>query len=238
MSDIDGTLLNEGEPTAGLVTLSRLLERHRDRICLVYATGRSFESTWEIVERGVLPVPDGVAPFVGSEAWLPPWRKPEEAYARFIAEGWDRRAVEETAAGLDDLALQPTEFQTHHKISFYTSDDGAADTLRDRLRERGLPARVVFSGGRYVDVLPGVAGKRTASAWIRCRLCSHCDRTLVCGDSLNDLDILSDPVVDGVTVGNAEADLCRLLAGGHVYHAKLPWAAGVLEGAEVHRFWP
>lgn len=238
VSDIDGTLLRGGEPTPGLITLHRLLEGERDRIRLVYATGRSFHSTWSLVQQDILPAPDGIAALVGSEVWLPPWNGPDGAYARFIGSHWDRSAVEETVGHLSDLEEQPPDFQTPHKLSYFVSREGIDAKLRDMLAQRGIRARVIHSGGKYLDILPHGAGKKAASSWIRCRLCNGCDRTMACGDSLNDLDILEDPDLDGVTVGNAETDLLRALQEDHVYHARLPYAAGVIEGAEALHFWP
>lgn len=72
VTDIDGTLLDEGVPTPGLATLRLLIENQQDAVRVVYATGRSFFSTWKLVLADVLPVPDSIASSVGTEVWLPP----------------------------------------------------------------------------------------------------------------------------------------------------------------------
>lgn len=59
-----------------------------------------------------------------------------------------------------------------------------------------------------------------------------------CGDSANDCDMLSDPSFLSVAVGNAHKEVTRSATAGSLYRARLPFAAGVLEDAEVFDFWP
>lgn len=171
VSDIDGTLLEDGKPTPGLLTLRKLIEKMRDSVCLVYATGRTYGSTRELVDRDILPEPDGIAPLVGSEVWLPPWNHPDPGYERFILAGWNRRSIREQARGLSDLVEQPSRYQSPRKLSYFTSSEKSVQTLRQMLSERGIEAKVVYSGSRYLDVLPCRAGKNEAAMWIRCRCC-------------------------------------------------------------------
>jgi hypothetical protein len=49
--------------------------------------------------------------------------------------------------------------------------------------------------------------------------------------------MLEDPRLPGVVVGNGEAELQELSEAEQVHQADAPFAAGVLEGAEVHEFW-
>jgi sucrose-6F-phosphate phosphohydrolase len=237
VSDIDGTLLENGEASVGLATLRILLGHHRD-VLLVYATGRSFVSTCELVRSGVLPAPDAIAAFVGTEVWLPPWQFPESRFARELTPGWDRMAILEKAADLPALQLQSSDYQTRFKVSFFLEDAAVVPHLARALARCNVRARFVYSSNLYLDVLPVAAGKRGAVEYLRRLWGVRREHVLTCGDSANDYDMLAEPSFLSVAVGNAHKEVARSSAAGSLYNAQLPFAAGVLEGAEVFDFWP
>jgi sucrose-6F-phosphate phosphohydrolase len=252
VSDIDGTLLEDGKPSAGLATLRILLAHHRD-VRLVYATGRSYASTRALVRSGVLPAPEAIAAFVGTEVWLFPWERPEPSFARNLVGGWNKEAVLEAAADFPELRFQPEAYQTPFKVSFFLDDPEVVSRLAGAISSRGVRARIIYSSDRDLDILPRRAGKRRAVEYLR-RLwgvsqervltCGDSgndlsqERVLTCGDSGNDLDMLTDPAFQSVAVGNSEDEIQNLPTVGSLYTAHLPHAAGVLEGAEVYGFWP
>jgi sucrose-6F-phosphate phosphohydrolase len=238
VSDIDGTLLEDGQPTPGLETLRLVLYAHRDEVKLVYATGRSFESTQNLIASGALPRPDGIAAFVGTEVWLPPWIAPSSSYRARITAGWNVNAVRKVASAFAALEPQPDRFQTGLKASYYLSDPDALPPLDHALNDVDTGARLVYSCKKYLDIVPARAGKRAAVEF----LCNTwgIDRqyVLACGDSGNDADMLAAPRFWSVAVGNSEAEIERLTEPESLHKSTLPHAAGVLEGAEVFDFWP
>lgn len=238
VSDVDGTLVGDGGPTAGLDTLRMTLEAHRLAIRLVYATGRSFGSVWSLVVDDVLPEPDAIVSSVGTEIWLPPWKEREPGFAGRIAAGWDREAVLDVAGLFSDLTLQPGRFQGGVKVSFFLDDERTVHAFGGELRALGIRARLVYSGGRFLDALPERAGKRNAIEHLLGLWGLERPRVMACGDSLNDLDMIGCPRFLGVIVGNAEDGLGAEICHPPVYESRLPHAAGVLEGAEVFGFWP
>ncbi len=236
--DIDGTLLNDGKPTAGLPTLRMILSEYRAKISVVYATGRSFPSSWSLISSDILPEPDGIAAFVGTEAWLPPWDKPNSSFKNTVSTGWNRTKVCEAAKLFPELREQPACFQSSLKASYLVRTKSTVTAFKNKIKELGVSARVVYSQKKYLDVLPERSGKRNAVRFIRHVLgADHCI-VLACGDSGNDLDLLWDSNFLGVAVGNAEAKLHAIAPNKTLYGAGLPFAAGVLEGAEAFHFWP
>jgi sucrose-6F-phosphate phosphohydrolase len=239
VSDIDGTLLRDGRPTDGLDSLRRRITRHGRALRLVYATGRSFESTWKLVGDGTLPRPDAVAACVGTELMLPPWRTRAPSYDRQLTVGWGRKLVHEVAGRVPGLEPQPAWFQTWAKVSFYVREDDAVRTLRREFRRRGIKARIVASHGLYLDIIPLAAGKRNAVKHLLWLWGMNDAQVLAAGDSGNDRDMLLEPRFQGVAVGNGEKTLrrtCETDPGAVTSTAT--YASGVLEGAKAHGFWP
>ena len=240
VSDIDGTLLDGGEPTAGLSTLRTILWAHRGAVRLVYATGRSFASTRSLIDSGALPEADGICAFVGTELWLPPWKNASEEYAAHIGRGWRRDRVSELAAGFPQIEWQPDEFQSPFKASFFLREPTLLPAFELELRRAEAGARAIYSCDEYLDVLPASAGKRNAVDFVRGLFGIDRFHVLTAGDSGNDLDMLLDDRFFGVAVGNAETELSKLAKAGSasLHESDLPFAAGVLDGAEVFDFWP
>lgn len=239
--DIDNTLVRDGRSTAGLNALGVILSRSRKAVRLVYATGRTFSSTWSLVEAGTLPRPDAVAAMVGTEIWLPNWRTADAGYARRISAGWNVQAVRDNLSRFDRLEPQPDRLQTEWKASYFLDPRHSrlVEVIRVALSERGVKARVLYSAGRYLDVIPFRAGKGRAVKYLSRLWADSCASVLACGDSGNDLDMLAEPGFLGVIVGNSSDRVLRRVSGlRNVYRAELPFAAGVVEGAAVHGFWP
>jgi sucrose-phosphate synthase len=241
--DIDGTLLkNKDEETIGLTTFRLYLKRHRDHFRLVYATGRTFEATMKPIERGLLPEPDAVASLVGTEIWFPSWHRIDISYIRYISQKWDRRGVARIAGARKELAMQPAAVQSEWKLSYYLKQADAPRVmtqLRKMFSAQGIEAKLIYSCGCYLDIIPVRSGKAGAVRYIKERWSQQSQPVLACGDSGNDLDMLFQASVLGVAVGNAEQRLRKQARKHpHLYGASHPYAAGVLEGGRAHRFWP
>ena len=63
------------------------------------------------------------------------------------------------------------------------------NNLKLRLQQSRLNAQVVFSSGRDVDILPQNSNKGNATIYLQKRLAVSADKTLVCGDSGNDISL-------------------------------------------------
>jgi len=238
VSDIDGTLLERGRPSDGLSELGEAIASHRGQVALVYATGRSFESVWELVEEGILPQPDAIAPLVGTEVWFPDWTRPDPLYEASVRSNWNREACVSVATRIPGLSPQADEFQSPYKASYYVEGTRTVYDIERMLLAEGLEARVVYSCGEYLDILPIVSGKRNAARYLRWVWNVTAENTLTCGDSGNDLDMLCNPRTRNVAVGNAENELLDLADTQPFYKARMPHAAGLLEGARALDFWP
>lgn len=196
----------------------------------VIATGRGFDAARMILRRWRLPQPDAFIVDVGTRLMLADgrggWRACPD-YARTLDAGWDRETVAATLAPLA-LTPQPAATAGPHKISFY-GDAAAAARIRGALADAGLPARVVFSHGRLIDVLAPAGGKARAIAAYAARSGLTLADCVAAGDSGNDADMLS-ACGHAIVVGNAHDDLDGLPARPGLLRVGGHHAAGVVEG--------
>ena len=163
VTDLDGTLLGDD---AALARFRSWLAVRRAGFGLVYASGRHLASIQALVAEDILPPPDAAISAVGTEVhdrdWLtfPGWSE------RFV--DWDAERVRDVLRPFRWLLPQPSEFQSPVKTSYEVDGLTASDdaTIRRTLSDAGLPATVVYSGGRFVDILrpsPARAGRRGSS---------------------------------------------------------------------------
>jgi sucrose-6F-phosphate phosphohydrolase len=228
ISDLDGTLLGND---AGLERFACWREAHASEWALVYATGRSLASVQELVEESALPAPDATITEVGTvisgphaDAW-PEWPAP--------AERWDPARVRDALDGESQLIPQEASAQSPFKISYYAGILGMREMIRlgRVLRRAGVRARLVYSAGRYLDVLPRSLGKRAAARHLIAAWGVDERHVVTAGDTGNDRDLLRMGG-HGIVVGNASPEL-RSLRGPRIIHTFRHHADGVLEGLQL-----
>jgi len=227
-TDLDGTFLGGSDDARA--ALYAWIEKQRDKVGLIFVTGRDPGFIHELTRRRGVPRPDFVVGDVGTtiarvgdDHLLSPIPELEDE----IAAAWgDANArVQSALHGVSGLKLQGTAFR--YRVSYdmdpATFDPRALDIVADL----GLDA--LISADRYFDVLPKDVSKGPSLL----RLLSHLgvanERTLVAGDTLNDLSMLALGL-PAVAVGNSEAALVEKLQGhDHVHFAQAHGAAGIAE---------
>ena len=227
VTDLDGTLLGDD---AALDAFAAWHRAHRASVRLIYASGRFCDSIIHSIERTALPDPDAVIGGVGTEILAFPSGGPVVGLEPTPSVGFDSEHVRAEMAELSGARLQPAEFQSSLKVSFFldcASEETLAD-LESRLRAGGLAVDIIYSSGRDLDVVPagvnkGTAAKRLADLWGYAA-----DQVMVSGDSANDLALFEQGFC-GIVVAGAHAEL-KALTSESVYQARQPFAAGVLEG--------
>jgi hydroxymethylpyrimidine pyrophosphatase-like HAD family hydrolase len=83
--------------------------------------------------------------------------------------------------------------------------------------------------------LPSGAGKGAALAYLRRSRLGSTTRILVCGDSGNDLDMLTLGL-PAVVVSNASPEVRAAALPPTVYQAQAPYAGGILEAIDHYQF--
>ncbi len=234
VTDIDDTLVGDEEALGRLLAWRRA---NTPRVAFGVATGRSFPRTLDILDAWKVPVPDVLVTSVGTEIRFAPDLKPDRAWEGHIRHGWRRDEVVRALAGAPGMKKQPEENDGPYKASWDVLPGRNVDLegIRRLLSARGLSARLIFSQGKHLDILPVRASKGLAVRFLAFRLGLPLESFLVSGDSGNDLEMLVGDTM-AVVVGNHKPELEELRGRDRVYFASAPFAGGILEGIEHYRF--
>ncbi|MFZ9739062.1 MAG: sucrose-phosphate phosphatase [Prochlorotrichaceae cyanobacterium] len=241
VTDLDNTLVGDD---AALLAINQHLTllRQQYQTKIVYSTGRSLQSYQGLAQEKQLLTPDVLVTAVGTEIYRGSAAAPDADWWTYIAQGWDRPQIETIALKFADLVPQPDTEQRPYKVSFYLDSDQAETTLaklEQELQQAQLPAQIVYSGGKDVDILPQRADKGSALEFLRSAWGILPQETVACGDSGNDRTLFATGEHWGIIVGNAQPEL-KTWHDRHPsdrrYFASAYCAAGILEGLRHFQF--
>lgn len=241
ITDLDNTLVGDD---LALDTLNQKLSQHRSEYGtkVVYATGRSRLLYQELAQEKSLLPPDALITSVGTEIYFNPSEEEfDHQWAQILSQGWNREEVCAIAGHFADLVPQPPYEQNNLKVSYYLSEQAAIEVLprlKSALSHNGLQTKLVYSGGRDLDVLPSRGDKGLAVQFLRNKLAIDAHQTVVCGDSGNDIALLQGEE-RGIIVGNAQPELRQWYQNNQTdyrYFAQTHYANGILEGLQYFNF--
>lgn len=233
-TDLDGTFI--GDDTA-MRSLWEDLD-HAD-VVVAFSTGRHLPSIEQFYrETGTPRRADACICMVGTEIWhrTSDGYESDTGWAEVISDAWDKQGVEAILSAIPEAVMQPEEWQSRFKSSYFLEENAALRIaqLHEDLDGAGLSAKVVYSAGRFLDLLPHRSGKGGAVAYLAEQLGVTPDDVVTAGDTGNDLDMMRPELgFRSVAVGNAAEELRTFEAPG-LYHATAPFAAGIREGLSHH----
>lgn len=229
ISDLDNTWVGD---QIALEKLQHHLADRRDSFYLVYATGRSFASAKALQQTVGLMEPNYWVTAVGSEIY--DGQGLDQAWADYLSEHWQRETIQAIADQFPELTPQSPSEQNPWKISYHfdpQADPQAIEAIKQQLHQTDLPVQVIFSSGKDVDFLPQRSNKGNATRYLQQRLQLSGEKTLVCGDSGNDISLFETDS-RGVIVNNAQPELLtwhQQYGEDRHYLAQSSHAAGILE---------
>jgi sucrose-6F-phosphate phosphohydrolase len=242
VTDLDNTLVGD---RAALETLNQHLSEHRQRegTKIVYATGRSRFLYQQLTETEPLLSPDALICSVGTAIYANPDEDiTDSEWDNILNTGWDRELIVALAAHYSDLIPQPDSEQTPYKVSYYLSPE-AAERLIPRLQSvlaaKDLKTKIIYSGDKDLDILPESGDKGLAIRYLRQKWGFPVEKTVVCGDSGNDIALFSVEACCGIIVGNAKPELRQWYQDNRrdrCYLARAGCAGGILEGLKHFGF--
>ena len=232
-TDLDGTFIGDDEAMASL--WKSLEERG---YVVGFSTGRHLRSIEAFyAEKQAGRRADVCICMVGTDIHF---RRGEEyhldaGWHDIIGHAWDKQRVSEIVDSIPEARLQDQQWQSPFKSSYYLEENAEArlTEIHERLDATGLQAKVVYSVGKFLDLLPIRSGKGEAVKYAAAKVGATPEKVVTCGDTGNDLDMMREELgFRSIVVGNAEAEL-KQFSGPRVYHAKAAFAAGIREGLEA-----
>ncbi|MFT4022894.1 MAG: HAD family hydrolase [Flavihumibacter sp.] len=222
-SDLDGTFL--GGDRREQERLYRLIVKN-PAVTLVFVTGRGMGTVMPLLEDPFIPQPHYIIADVGATVVDGSSLEPIEPLHTEIEKRWPGSdAVKEKMAGIGGLRLQPVPMG--RRVSYFLDPGIDITEIEDRAGSIGCD--VIFSAGRYIDVLPGGVNKGVTLKHLMEMLHVPDDEVLVAGDTLNDLSLFQTGY-RGVVVGGAEPQLIEATAGqSQVFQAERLGAGGILQ---------
>jgi sucrose-6-phosphatase len=232
VTDLDNTLVGN---TIATQEFNQKILNCGDRVGLIYATGRSYESAKQLQTTETLLEPQYWITGVGSEIYQNGIL--DSSWSEHLKAQWHREKIHALALEFPELLPQPNSSQNEFKISFYLHDNNAKEILsqlRDRIATAGFAAQVIYSSNEDLDILPIRCDKGLALRHLMTALKINNANTIVCGDSGNDIGLFKQDTL-GIIVNNAQIELLNWYkdrGGDMIYYANNDHAAGILEGLD------
>lgn len=222
-TDLDGTLV--GDPD-GLQQLLEFYEEQVYDVSLIYITGRYFDSALSLIKEENLPVPDILVTDVGSSIYIGNSFDKDLEWQKRIKANWMPDEIHAIAATVPGLTKQPMFLE--NRCSYYVADEKPVEEFRNKLAASGIPHKLIFSGGKDVDIVPEESGKGRALQYLLDKYKVEDAKLLVAGDSGNDLEMLTLGF-PSVIVGNAQPELLESDEHPRIFRAKKGFAGGIHE---------
>ena len=240
VTDLENTLVGDDD---ALKTLNHQLAKHRERFKtkIVYATGRSLYLYRLLAREKSLLTPDALITSAGTEMYFTEEDSFDLEWAKVLSQGWDREDIMDIASNCPELESQPKSEQNPFKISYYLAQAVAERVLRKLnadLTARGYEIQIFYSAGQDLDLLPKNGDQSLAVEFLRDRWNIGAKKTIVCGDSGNDIALFQREE-KGIIVGNAKPALMQWYANNKsesIYCAEASCAGGILEGLKHFSF--
>ncbi|MFN2267222.1 MAG: HAD-IIB family hydrolase [Desulfonatronovibrio sp.] len=234
ITDIDNTLLGNKK---ALKILLNEMGRFKDTLVFGVATGRTLESTLDILTKENVPIPEVLITSVGSEIYYGPNILKDHGWSQHINYRWKPDKIREIMKEISGIELQKDENQRQFKLSynFFPENFSGIRAIRKLMRRNDLHAKIIHSHGKYLDFLPLRASKGLAIRYTCMKWGVDFKKVLVAGDSGNDREMLSGNTLS-VVVGNYSPELRSLPQTPTIYFASDDYSAGIIEGMTYYGF--
>lgn len=242
ISDLDNTLVGDDK---ALNQLNQILQKKRaeNGTKIVYATGRSLFLYQKLATEKNLLSPDALIAAVGTELYLNPDKENiDQDWENLLSQNWQRDQILSMTQQFPELIPQPQSEQGQFKISFYLSSDQAQNTisnLKKSLQDISLSTKLIYSGSKDLDIIPQRADKGLAVQFLQKKWGMSDEKTVVCGDSGNDIALFETGNPRGIIVANSQSELQQWYQNNKTnyrYFSQHPYAAGIQEGLAYFRF--
>ncbi|HAO11857.1 MAG TPA: alpha,alpha-trehalose-phosphate synthase [Planktothrix sp. UBA8407] len=231
-TDLDGTFLG-GSPQERQ-DFYNYLRVKRDRLLLIFVTGRSLELTLRLYEEKnlIIPRPDYIIGDVGTTVYEGKTLKPVAKVQNWIADIWGNSSEFAGQILVDEPGLTLQTLSPQYRVSYYYKPDQNQERIIQKIQAAGFEC--IMSADKYLDILPkGVAKGSTLLKLIDWLNISPY-QVITSGDSLNDLSLF-ETGLKSIAVGNSELKLVeKIKTLNNVYYSDFPGVTGIWDGIKYY----
>jgi len=238
--DIDNTLIDFHTHKSNFKKIWETY-KPKDDILLTFNTGRLIDDVINLIKRGVLPEPDYIISGVGTHIYNYKSKEVVKEFNDVLDDGWDIEAVENLIEKINHpISDQPSRFQHSYKRSYFFHDatPELISNIEEDFSNANMHINVVYSGDKFLDILPKFANKGNALQWLIKKLKIKSHEVLVAGDSGNDSAMFDMKDVKGIVVANAHEELYRYTKHRKLYHSEKEKSDGIIEGLVYYNILP
>ena len=235
VTDIDNTLLGDDDALEEFILL---LNCNRNKTGFAVATGRSIDSTVEVLNEHAVPKPDVIISSVGSEIFYNDNGKLiySKGWDNHISHLWKRETAAEILKELEFLDYQEKEAQRKFKISYIIhGGEESLQNVKETLMKNKLKVNLIFSHNNLLDILPYRASKGKAIRYLSFGWDIPYKNILIAGDSGNDIEMLKGEML-GIVVANYCKEFEPLKGSKNIYFAGRSYAGGIIDGISHYDF--
>ncbi len=233
-TDLDGTFLGGTEEDRK--EFYAWIETNRDQVGLIFVTGRDPRFITQEVRKG-LPAPDYVIGDVGTTIAafdIDGHVAPIDELEADIADAWGASSMTVPSALRQIKGLKEQSSGFRYRMSYDMDPERFDPKALDIVADLGLDA--LTSDNRFFDVLPKGVSKGPSLLRLLAYLGVDNNKTLVAGDTLNDLSML-DLGLPAVAVGGSEPALIdKVKDEPHLHCATGAGVSGIAEAILHHGF--
>lgn len=230
-TDLDGTFL-EGDSSIKELIYNKLLNL-RDRILLIYVTGRSIDAVERFCKHGYLPNPHFVIADHGTHIVDGINFAPIEHLQNPIIKKWNNSNNRLKQLLQYETALQLQPIDPPYRVAYYYDPDTLQEKTLEKISTAGFDA--ILSCEMYLDIVPQGVNKGSSLLNLLNSLQLNHDNVITCGDSLNDLSLF-ETGLKSIAVGNSEIKLVAAIKNlANVYHSSFSGLQGIVDGLHFYK---
>lgn len=229
-TDLDGTFLGGQEEQRR--EFYQHLEANREKLLLIFVTGRSLDLVQELFAFPDFPQPDYIIGDVGTTVFDGKTLTPVAAVQDWIAAAWDNanEQIKNMLADEPGIELQPVAPQ--YRVSYHYHPEKLQPSTLEKVVQAGFDC--ILSADKYMDIMPKGVAKGSTLLKLMATLNLNREDVIPAGDTLNDLSLFATGL-KAIAVGNSEPKLVeKIQTMDNVYHSPYQGVAGIWDGIKVY----
>jgi len=229
-TDLDGTFLEGTDEEKN--KFYRYLNQSRDKIGIVFVTGRTLDLVKSLYDQGLEFIPDYIIADHGTIVVNgDDFQYVEDIQSQIISR-WQEADHQSLKVLLQSQAVQEQPFDPPYRHAYYYQKESFDISTVDDIKSLGFEC--ILSHDVYLDILPaGITKGATLKRLIAYLECDS-DNVITCGDSLNDLPLF-ETGYKSIAVSNSEpALLGKIKDMKNVIISQYPGVSGIVDGINKH----